>query len=593
MITCTALYSFFSTVPHYWLSIWTSSTSSSSTLFYILIYTLLTLAGYIATNGICYSSVLLIAPTSGLTLHKRLLHTILSAPLSYFSRGTSAALNRFSEDIQLVDKQLAGATHTLFVQVFKLLAQTILLIGVQPVLALTLPFCSLIVYAVQKVYLRTSRQLRLLEIESRSVVSASLLETVQGVETIRAFNWQSAVAEENVTALDGSQRPLYLLLCLQRWLNIVLDLMVASIAVGLVGVSVVWKGTTTGGMVGVGLNVILVANSTLLKLVEGWTSLEISLGAVARLKSVEMEVPSEEVEGEAGVVTTWEEWPTRGRVVLENVTGAYNADAVAFRHVFLTFEPGQVTLLCGRTGRYVTHYRLGRIYLTNPLDSGKSSLLLSLLRLINTPHGIITVDGVDISRVSRSIVRQRCFITVTQDPFFLPDATLRFNLDHSTALADKTIIKVLETTGLLTHFNKSAADELVEPTKEGHAILDQPLSALPIMSGGQAQLLAVARAILQLKAVNESHGYRDRHSTIKPVILLDEITSSLDAATEDKVYDLVQDEFVEKGHTVIMVTHKVGSYARRLRRSDRVVWMKDGAVEKIEEAATLQARLNY
>lgn len=351
MITCTALYSFFNTVPHYWLSIWTSSTPSSSTLFYILIYTLLTLAGYISTNGIAYSSGLLIAPTSGLTLHKRLLHTILSAPLSYFSQGTSVALNRFSEDIQLVDKQLASATHTLFVQVFKLLAQTFLLVGVQPVLALTLPFCSLVVYAIQKIYLRTSRRLRLLEIESRSAVSASLLETVQGVETIRAFNWQSAVAEENMAALDGSQRPLYLLLCLQRWLNIVLDSMVAAIAVGLVGVSVVWKGTTTGGTVGVGLNVILVANSTLLKLVESWTNLEISLGAVARLRTVEVEVPREEAAGETGVVVAREDWPTRGRVALENVTGAYSADAVAFRHVFLTVEPGQVALLCGRTGR--------------------------------------------------------------------------------------------------------------------------------------------------------------------------------------------------------------------------------------------------
>lgn len=113
------------------------------------------------------------------------------------------------------------------------------------------------------------------------------------------------------------------------------------------------------------------------------------------------------------------------------------------------------------------------------------------------------------------------------------------------------------------------------------------------MSGGQAQLLAMARAIIQLKAWNESRDYRDHYFTVKPIVLLDEITSSLDAATEENVYDLVQDEFVEKGHTVIMVTHKVGSYARRLRRGqDKVVWMKDGEIKKIEEAATLQARLD-
>jgi ATP-binding cassette subfamily C (CFTR/MRP) protein 1 len=224
--------------------------------------------------------------------------------------------------------------------------------------------------------------------------------------------------------------------------------------------------------------------------------------------------------------------------------------------------------------------------------SGKSSLLLSLLRLIDTPHGIITVDGVEISRVSRSILRQRCFITVTQDPFFLPDATLRFNLDPSSVLADETIIAVLEKTGLWAQFLGTLSTD--GPTGDGHVILDKPLSSLPVLSGGQAQLLALARAILQLKALNEPRGYRDSQARVKPVILLDEITSSLDIVTEEKVYDLVQDEFVDKGHTVIMVTHKVGSYARRLRLgTDKVVWMKDGEVEKVEDAGCLLARLEH
>jgi ATP-binding cassette subfamily C (CFTR/MRP) protein 1 len=321
MILCTALYSLFNTTPAYLLKIWTSSPPSSTPL-YITLYTLLVLAAWIATNGTMISSSLLIAPTSGLTLHKRLLHSIISAPLSYLSssQGGSVALNRFAEDISLVDKQLAGATHGLSTQVFKLLVQTILLFTVQPVLVLTLPFCSVIVYIVQKIYLLTSRQLRIIELESRSAVAASLLETVQGVETIRAFGWESATSKENVDALDASQRPLYLLLCLQRWLNVVLDLMVAAIAIGTIAVSVVFRGTTTGGAVGVALNVILVANATLLRLVESWTGLEISLGAVARLRDAESLTPREE-DGKVGEVL--EHWPMLGRVEMENVTGAY------------------------------------------------------------------------------------------------------------------------------------------------------------------------------------------------------------------------------------------------------------------------------
>lgn len=154
---------------------------------------------------------------------------------------------------------------------------------------------------------------------------------------------------------------------------------------------------------------------------------------------------------------------------------------------------------------------------------------------------------------------------------------------------------MLDKTGLWDQFlGTLPTDAPVSDTGDGHAVLDKPLTSLPVLSGGQSQLLALTRAILQLQALNEPRNYRDHHCVVKPVILLDEITSSLDVVTEEKVYDLVQDEFVRKGHTVIMVTHKVGSYARRLRLgTDRVVWMKDGEIEKVEDAGALLARLDH
>ncbi|KAJ4395359.1 hypothetical protein N0V85_006576 [Neurospora sp. IMI 360204] len=117
-------------------------------------------------------------------------------------------------------------------QVFKMIVQASLLLAAQPIMAVTLPICTVIVYVIQKVYLRTSRQLRLLELESRAAVNSSLLETVQGIETIRAFGWRTEVTVENIHVVDISQRPFYLLLCLNRWLNVVLNLLVASVAVG-------------------------------------------------------------------------------------------------------------------------------------------------------------------------------------------------------------------------------------------------------------------------------------------------------------------------------------------------------------------------
>lgn len=62
-------------------------------------------------------------------------------------------------------------------------------------------------------------------------------------------------------------------------------------------------------------------------------------------------------------------------------------------------------------------------------SSGKSTLLLTLLRLPDIHHGTIRVDGVDLSLVPRTLVRQRCFITISQDVLLLGQASLRFNLD--------------------------------------------------------------------------------------------------------------------------------------------------------------------
>lgn len=322
MTLCTASYSIFSTTPHYLLKQWTSS-PPSQTPFYATIYILLALTAWTLTTGTITSTNLFIAPTSGLRLHNRLLHTVMAAPLSFFSKhDTSITLNHFAEDIRQVDRELPASLHTLAAQVFKLLVQAALLYTVQRNLALTMPFCCLVVYLVQKLYLHTSRQLRLLDLEYRAGVSSSLLETARGIETIRSFCWEDDLAKENVVRLEESQKPMYLLLCLQRWLNAVLDLVIAGVAVGVITSAVMLRGTTTGGEVGVAMNVVLLANGTLLKLVESWTDLEVCLGAVARLRGFEEETEREGETGE-GVYEVDAGWPWAGGVEIQAGTGSY------------------------------------------------------------------------------------------------------------------------------------------------------------------------------------------------------------------------------------------------------------------------------
>lgn len=196
-----------------------------------------------------------------------------------------------------------------------------------------------------------------------------MFKQVQGIATIRAFGWQKDFEADNVQHLENSQRPTYLLLCLQRWLNVVLDLMIAGVAVIVIALTVVLRDTTSGAQVGVALNMILVANTTLLRLVERWTTLEISLGAIARLKSVVNETPQEEKLSET--LSPSENWPQSGSIEMENVTVSYryteqlkkmslrwtdsgsSSNKVALKNINMKVEAGQKLVICGRTGRYV------------------------------------------------------------------------------------------------------------------------------------------------------------------------------------------------------------------------------------------------
>lgn len=386
--------------------------------FYTGIYFAMTLGAFLSVAIAVFTIFLVIAPHSGSTLHARLLRTVMYAPQSYFAKtDTGTTLNRFSADMMMLDPQLPFALFQVFQTLFRVLSHCILLGIVQPVITVTLPFTILAVYLVQKIYLATSRQLRFLDIEARALVNSSFLETVEGAPTIRAFNWQQYCISDNVRKLDLALRPEYMLMCIQRWLDMVLNLIVLGLAIGLISLTAALKGTTTAGQMGIALNVILQTNQYLLRLVKAWTKLETSLGAISRLRAFEQDVQPEDEVGKTQSPPP--AWPARGAVEFANLSACYKPPALALNDVSVAIAPGTKVGVVGRTG------------------SGKSSLLLSLLRLVELEgKDTVFVDGVD--------VRAR-IIAIPQDPMLVMMDTVRQNLDIAGAnVSDNEMIRVLQ-----------------------------------------------------------------------------------------------------------------------------------------------------
>jgi ABC-type multidrug transport system fused ATPase/permease subunit len=384
------LYAILVGVIPYWLG-WFAESGGKHMWFYTGIYFLLSVAAYLSVAAAVTANFLAIAPHSGNALHARLLRTVMHAPQSYFAKtDMGVTLNRFSSDIAMVDRSLPFALFQVFQAVFLLLSQSVLLGIVQPLIIASLPLTVIIVYIIQKVYLTTSRQLRFIELEARALVNTSFLETLEGVATISAFGWQQAFISSNAKKLDLSLCPEYMLMCIQRWLDIVLDLIVPGLAMGVIGLAVAHKVTTTGGQIGVALNIILQANLYILRLVTAWTRLETSLGAISRLRAFEQDVQSEDNPGLTQRPLS--AWPAQGAVEFTNLSAYYKKSVLALDGINIAIAPGTKVGVVGRTG------------------SGKSSLLLSLLRLIELQgQGTVHVDGLDLCDLPRNAVCSRIY----------------------------------------------------------------------------------------------------------------------------------------------------------------------------------------
>ncbi|KAK5633576.1 hypothetical protein RRF57_009290 [Xylaria bambusicola] len=191
--------------------------------------------------------------------------------------------NGFSQDLRLADMTLPGAIINVAFQTGQCILATVLAATAVGYFAAVLPFVIFVLYLIQRFYLRTSRQLRLLELETSAPLFSHFVESMSGIVTIRAFGWTGAYTDKMNKLLDQSQKPFYLLLCIQRWLVLVL----------LVGLAVALRSKVNPGFLGIALVQLTSLSHALTSLVQFWTLLETSLGAIARIKDFSENTPSE------------------------------------------------------------------------------------------------------------------------------------------------------------------------------------------------------------------------------------------------------------------------------------------------------------
>jgi len=227
---------------------------------------------------------------------------------------------------------------------------------------------------------------------------------------------------------------------------------------------------------------------------------------------------------------------------------------LALDSLSLSIRPGEKVAICGRTG------------------SGKSSfiaLLLKLLEPLATSIDDIQIDNVSLGRLDRNTLRRR-IIAIPQDAVFLPDgSTVFMNLDPFQVATLEDAQSVLQSVGLWDFIVQRGGLEAE--------------MAVATFSQGQRQLFSLARAILRRRGRAQSLGM-GRCGSEGGILLLDEVSASVDQETEKGMQEIIQQEFTN--YTIIAVSHRL----QMVMDFDRVVVMDGGRIIEVGNPTQLVNR---
>jgi len=207
-------------------------------------------------------------------MHARQLKAVMGALQSFFvATDVGSITNRFSQDISMVDTLLPITILNFVSFVYMVANGTGFMIAATPPVAALVPMLLAVPYLIQRVYVRTSRQIRLMDLEATAPLCTHFLETVAGATTVRAFGWKEEYKQKNNVLIDASQVPFFLLLSIQNWLRLVLELMVAGVVIVLVSVATALRSKMDPGLVGLALiGAMSLGQQTTYLSIGGWFS---------------------------------------------------------------------------------------------------------------------------------------------------------------------------------------------------------------------------------------------------------------------------------------------------------------------------------
>ena len=473
-------------------------------------------------------------------LHEEMISNIMNAPINLFHDilPIGQILNRLIHDLEKT-QEIIWTFNTIIISLIGIITSVYVVFLENRETIYAAPIIIILAVFLVNYFISAGRDLNRLDGTSRSPIVSLFSETILGITTIRTFKQESPSKEKFYKRLDDHFGVMLYRHGSDNWLCNSLDLISHIYLTYVLTRAILGMDRFNAAAVGLMLEYSIEFSEELLEAFEQATQVEKSLVSCERCDAFR-HLPCEryenvKIKGKSNDFND-KSWPNQGKVVFDNFSMKYrdNCD-LALRDINIEINPGEKIGIIGRTG------------------SGKSSLTLSLFRIIEAYMGSIYIDDVNISNVPLKKLRRSISI-VPQEPFLL-EGTLKTNLDPLNLYSDDEINDVLTNVKLYEMLEHDSANDQTKLNGLNTEIKEYGNN----LSFGCRQLLCVARAILRKSKV----------------IILDEATSSVDQKTEDIISNAVDNMFNDS--TVIIIAHRINT----VKKCDRIIVMDEGQIVEV------------
>ncbi|KAG5983187.1 hypothetical protein E4U55_000581 [Claviceps digitariae] len=549
---------------NFWLSIWVEAYNKDTDV--DVVYFLGIFATLLFLELLSYGFIVIMFEWGGWRaarrLHNEFIHSVLRVPLSWFKTiSTGRITNRFSGDMSSIDGMLSGMllrTVDIFMAMFFRLGAVS---SIMPIFMVPAFFTCLIGVAIGEMYTRTAVVIKRLASSAQSPVFSQFADTLAGLAVIRArkgkvddFSYQladklriwSAASETNYNC--------------NRWVGIRIDFVTSLVSLFAGVIAISKAGSVGAGLVAFSLTNANDLSQTVLVMVRAMNDLEVEMQSFHRVKEYVKLEPEEKddepypEEGESEYLDDESQiipknWPRSGEIEFRNVTIRYDPDGPdVLSDINLKIKAGERVAVVGRTG------------------SGKSTLVLSLLRFTDIVSGEILFDGVDITKIPRRRLRES--LTIIPQEAVLFNGSVESNLDPTGRVPREHLEQALHHCKGIASFSgtltEQDASDMNEHDMHSHAqaiTLSTEVHAHgENFSHGQRQVLSLCRALVRKSKL----------------MLLDEATASMDYETDRGIQQVLRQDLdaTHDNRTLITIAHRL----RTIIDYDGVVVMSAGRV---------------